>query len=378
MANRQGSKTCFVAMPISTRAAEFELFRDQDHWGNVFTYLIAPAVEAAGYTVVAPGREGSEHITKAIVTQVSTADIMLCDLSLGNANVFFEFGLRTSLNLPVAVIHDAGSPDLPFDVHAINAYRYRFEVPSIVEHREAIARHLLASERTSGGTNPLWEAYGAGFTTARDAEVVNLRDQLVTLRDERDGAIAASLADADLERAITEFQKERSGLKRSVTKLTKDRNDLRARLMDAQAATITPASQEKITATLTRVSDLVAENRALTDQVKLLNQRVANLNKEKWWKAAGKWIGGLVLAACTLALFWTIGHWPMRWIHINPSQLLHRHPGVWGQMFVDGFAGLSLLVIPVRLLLDDGFEWSSIGWAVGIFAVALGIAFFTG
>lgn len=378
MATRQTPKTCFVAMPISTRAAEFEIFRDQDHWGNVFTYLIEPAVEAAGYTVVAPGREGSEHITKSIVTQVSTADIMLCDLSMGNANVFFEFGLRTSLNLPVAVIHDAGSPELPFDVHAINAYRYRFEVPSIVEHREAITRHLLASERTSGGTNPLWEAYGAGFTATRDAEVVKLRSQLGTLRDERDAAIAASLADADLERAITEFQEERSGLKQTVTRLTEDRNDLRKRLVEAQAAAITPASQERIATALSKVSELVAENRTLTVQVNNLDDQVARLNKQKWWKAAGKWIGGLLLAACTLAFFWAIGHWPMRWIHINPSQLLRRHPGVWGQIFVDGFSGSALLVVPGTLLLDGEFEWSSVGWAVGLFGVALGIAFFTG
>jgi len=39
-----------------------------------------------------------------IIRNIENADLVLCDMSCLNPNVFFEFGIRTSLNKPVSVV----------------------------------------------------------------------------------------------------------------------------------------------------------------------------------------------------------------------------------------------------------------------------------
>ena len=177
------SPSCFVAMPLSTRPDEMEFYRDEAYWQRVFSHLIEPAVVRAGYRVLAPGRVGSEHITSEIVRDICTADMMVCDVSSANANVFFEMGLRTSLDLPVAIVRGQYSSPLPFDIHAINCYTYRFQIP-IEDEIEALSQHLGNAMRTSSGRNTMWKVYGAAYTAERDSQLVGLRKERDDLRRE--------------------------------------------------------------------------------------------------------------------------------------------------------------------------------------------------
>ena len=181
---RGPKKTCFVAMPLTTTSKIAEEYKNPDHWGSVFDHLIRPAIEAAGFEVVAPARVGSEHITKQIVRDICQADMMVCDLSSGNANVYFELGLRTSLNLPAAVIHDTFHKELPFDIHAINAHEYWLLVGNKNDQIERLKQHVLAAERTSAGRNTLWSIYGEMYTAARDDELAFLRNSLDTAAED--------------------------------------------------------------------------------------------------------------------------------------------------------------------------------------------------
>lgn len=50
--------------------------------------------------------------------------MVLCDMSQNNPNVFFELGVRTSVNKPVALVRcDEDSP-IPFDVSGVNTHTY--------------------------------------------------------------------------------------------------------------------------------------------------------------------------------------------------------------------------------------------------------------
>ena len=47
-----------------------------------------------------PTASGSDLIHAKIIKNLETADLVLCDMSALNPNVFFEFGMRTALNKP--------------------------------------------------------------------------------------------------------------------------------------------------------------------------------------------------------------------------------------------------------------------------------------
>lgn len=116
----------------------------------------------------------------------------MCDLSGDNPNVFWEFGIRTSLNLPIAVVRDGLLP-IPFDTSLINTHGYKpsLNVWDIDEERALLAEHIKASFDSCNGKNPMWEQFGLTFkalepqssVTPEDAKLDLVLAQLSSLRE---------------------------------------------------------------------------------------------------------------------------------------------------------------------------------------------------
>jgi hypothetical protein len=186
-------------MPVSTRSAESDLYGDPDHWHHVIESLFVPAVQAAGFRAIRPVASGSHLIHGSIIRHLSDADLVLCDLSSHNPNVFFELGVRTSLNLPVALVRDEHT-DLPFDTSGINTHSYdsRLRGWDIEEQRSALTEHLGESTRSCGGENPLWRQFGL---TIRAHEPDTQASPLEAKIDLLTGHIAVLQARLNAERA---------------------------------------------------------------------------------------------------------------------------------------------------------------------------------
>jgi hypothetical protein len=164
--NGTGTKTCFIAMPVATSKAHAEFFGDVEHWAHVLETLFAPAVEAAGFEVWRPVAKGSFLIHAEIVRQLAEADMVLCDMSEYNPNVFFELGVRTSVNKPVALVRCNDRDRIPFDVSGINTHSYDPSLKAWKHQAEvdALAQHLRDAETSCAGTNPLWRQFGMQLT----------------------------------------------------------------------------------------------------------------------------------------------------------------------------------------------------------------------
>lgn len=160
--------TCFIAMPITTHEHEAEKYADPEHWEHVLQALFVPAIEQAGFEPVIPIAKGSHLIHDVIIRQLSECDMVLCDLSGHNPNVFFELGVRTSLNLPIALIHD-GEAKLPFDTSGINTPSYRPTLHGwhLEEERALLAQHLRDARDSCDGQNPMWRRFGLQITAAQ-------------------------------------------------------------------------------------------------------------------------------------------------------------------------------------------------------------------
>ena len=161
-----GEKTCFIAMPVRTTDDHAKLFADPDHWKHVMDWLFVAAIEAAGFTPWRPVATGSDLIHAEIVRQLEQADMVLCDMSQNNPNVFFELGVRTSVNKPVALVRCDSSVSIPFDVSVINAHTYNPTLRpwSMGSEIEALKEHLTRAEETCAGNNPMWRHFGLRLT----------------------------------------------------------------------------------------------------------------------------------------------------------------------------------------------------------------------
>lgn len=184
--------TCFIAMPITTLEHDVARYSgDADHWVHVRETLFVRAVERAGFAPIRPIASGSHMIHAEIIKHLERADMVLCDLSSHNPNVFFELGVRTSLDKPIALVRDEHT-DLPFDTSGINTHRYASTLLSweIDDQVEALTEHLHGAVDSCAGRNPMWRHFGLTITaeqpdtgsSASEAKLELIFDMVTDLR----------------------------------------------------------------------------------------------------------------------------------------------------------------------------------------------------
>ncbi|MBT3375646.1 MAG: hypothetical protein HN976_31695 [Lentisphaerae bacterium] len=163
-AEAQGKKpTCFIIMPISTPADKVEQYSgDADHFEHVLCELFVPAVEQAGFEAISPLAGGAEVIQAWIIEQLEKADLVLCDISILNPNVFFELGIRTALNKPVCYVKDSLTEKIPFDTSSLSHADYNPDLSAWIVKDEIpkLVSHIEKSVETEAEGNSMWKVFG--------------------------------------------------------------------------------------------------------------------------------------------------------------------------------------------------------------------------
>jgi hypothetical protein len=149
---------CFIIMPISTPDFLVPTYaNDKDYFQHVLECLFIPAVKKVGLNPIPPIAKGADIIHAGIIQNLEKADIVLCDMSSLNANVFFELGIRTAIGKPVCVVKDEATPTVPFDMTVVNYLTYASALPpwTLDKEVEKLAAHLKSSLDLSAGENLL-------------------------------------------------------------------------------------------------------------------------------------------------------------------------------------------------------------------------------
>jgi hypothetical protein len=125
-----------------------------------YTVCHGPAAEEAGFQFMPPVAEHARIIHAGIIENLQDADLVLCDATLSNPNVFFEYGIRVALNTPLALVADKSIGRLPFDTNAVNCHRYDSDLT--VDRVEETVRELtkFISAAKDQTDNALWHHFG--------------------------------------------------------------------------------------------------------------------------------------------------------------------------------------------------------------------------
>ncbi len=115
--------TVGVVRPISGYDDE----RDFSHWENVEEIIRESlSVEDEHYCfevkLVSEGKNG-EIIMSTIIQNLHDNDVIICDLSTQNANVFFELGIRMAYQKPCFLLVD-NKTTVPFDISSVRHCKY--------------------------------------------------------------------------------------------------------------------------------------------------------------------------------------------------------------------------------------------------------------
>ncbi len=105
--------SCFVVMPFA-----------KPH-GDYYSTIYEPAISKAGLRPVRADNEifGAGKIMDQVWSGITSAKVLVAELTTKNANVFYELGLAHALKKPVVLV-SSNEEDVPFDLHHIRVIYY--------------------------------------------------------------------------------------------------------------------------------------------------------------------------------------------------------------------------------------------------------------
>lgn len=151
------TKRCFFITPIGTEKSPARLHAD---W--VYFHAIEPIFSAKGYlSSRADLIREPFMINDSVFEAITESDICVADLTLLNANVFYELGIRHALEKPVIHIAQFDTP-LPFDNAGYRTIMFdRQEYQSMEHLKRELEANIDAIERADFRlSNPLTQFRG--------------------------------------------------------------------------------------------------------------------------------------------------------------------------------------------------------------------------
>lgn len=141
-------ETCFVIGPIGDRLAPFgsEGRHQYEQAIQVWDYVIYPACQALGIEpvradmIAEPG-----EITEQVFQHLRDDDLVIADVTGGNANVMYELGLRHTKNKLTVQLGERER--LPFDITVIRTIQFVRNETGLVEARTRLQEALTAAMR---------------------------------------------------------------------------------------------------------------------------------------------------------------------------------------------------------------------------------------
>ncbi|MBC7876986.1 MAG: hypothetical protein H7Y59_07420 [Anaerolineales bacterium] len=144
----------FVVMPFGKKKGGDGSLYD---FNSIYKILIKPALEDAGFE---PFRADEETASGDILTdmfqELLLADLCLCDLSIDNANVYYELGIRHAFRRRGVMHIQAGRAYMPFDIFNVRTLPYHITAEGIpdpafiktdIQAIARMARDTWASDR---------------------------------------------------------------------------------------------------------------------------------------------------------------------------------------------------------------------------------------
>ncbi|MBM4262441.1 MAG: DUF4071 domain-containing protein [Deltaproteobacteria bacterium] len=119
----------FVAMPFGIKERfDANGAKEQIDFNKVYSDLIRPALESAGFTVFRADEERSAgNIRTDMFQELLLADLVVADLSIDNPNVWYELGVRHALRRRGVIQITCRSGPTPFDVYTDRSLRYHIK-----------------------------------------------------------------------------------------------------------------------------------------------------------------------------------------------------------------------------------------------------------
>jgi hypothetical protein len=154
MSRRSQKKRCFVVSPIGKEGSDIRSRSDK-----ILRHIVRPVCDELNYN--AQRADEISHvslISRKVMHELLTADLVIADLTARNPNVFYELAVRHFIGKPVVQLIDQ-TEELPFDVSDVNTIRLDHQdLDSVQNAKERLKQFILAAESEGKCANPVTTA----------------------------------------------------------------------------------------------------------------------------------------------------------------------------------------------------------------------------
>src|SRR5688572_7033261 len=141
-ANARTADICFVIMPFGEKV---DLKGRKVKFDDIYAKLLAPAISNSGLQPVRCDElYESGLIQRKMLEHIRDARAAVVDISLLNANVFYELGVRHTLRKAVTVLVRRKGTSVPFNIGNMNVIEYdETDHTSLADAKSRIADFLV-------------------------------------------------------------------------------------------------------------------------------------------------------------------------------------------------------------------------------------------
>ncbi len=150
---------CFVIMPFGRKPDATGRRVDFD---GIYADVVAPAVDAARLDGIrADEEQGAGFIHKLMYERILLSEYAIADLTLLNANVYYELGIRHATRPETTVLTLAEGCPLPFDVGPLRALPYALDENGLAANpaaaKAALTQRLIEARQHRAMDSPLFQ-----------------------------------------------------------------------------------------------------------------------------------------------------------------------------------------------------------------------------
>jgi tetratricopeptide (TPR) repeat protein len=153
---------CFMVMPYGQRQTGVSQGQGPDTvnfdtlWENAFF----PALDTLGYEPVRADQDLGALIIKEMLERLALADLVVADVTIPNANVYYEIGVRHAAKETGCVMLAADWSQQLFDISQMPHLRYPLAEGHPSDNSVKVIQNLLEEKLTifSGGQSPVFQS----------------------------------------------------------------------------------------------------------------------------------------------------------------------------------------------------------------------------
>ncbi|HSR66695.1 MAG TPA: tetratricopeptide repeat-containing protein [Acidobacteriota bacterium] len=191
----------FIAMPFGTREGTLDFTQPEKRveidFNSVWNGVLRPAISGEFDARRAKEFRQPGIVDLSYIEWLYDADVVLADLTFGNANVYYELGIRQALSMQGAVLVACKGTRLPFDVRNQRVIYYDYShAPSLPEFHESLRCSIQAAaeDQTASPVHVFLPGLRISRTDSlesMDTVLTELRDRLSQLQSNLDSTVSS-------------------------------------------------------------------------------------------------------------------------------------------------------------------------------------------